>query len=905
MKNKKHIIYFVVGFLLQSSSIYSAEFFVTNMQEFNTAVSSVKPGDVIIMQNGTWLNVNLIFKADGNESDSIYLLAETPGMVILSGTSNLRIAGKYLVVEGLYFKNGYSPSGGVVEFRHGSIETTHSRFTNSAIVDYNPPNNSTDYKWISLYGTNNRVDHCYIKGKRHMGTTLVVWLSSQPNYHLIDHNYFGYRPPLGENGGETIRVGTSDWSLYDSFTIVEKNYFEECDGEIEIISNKSCGNIYRYNTFYKCDGTLTLRHGNRCVVESNFFLGENKSNTGGVRIIGEDHKVYNNYFYQLKGTGFRSALSLVNGIPDSPLNEYFQVKNAEVVFNTFVSNNRNFTIGAGSSSSQNLPPENCVIANNIVKGSSSPLIRIDAQPINMFYEGNIMHGASIGIPDNIGIIFTDPLINFAEDSLWRISEQSPAVGTAEGDYPYVERDIDGQLRIGNKDIGADQISDEPKTNFPRSRNHVGPSWLDLIFNGPQSITVSAGENTLINAVQSAQPFDTIELIDAGEYNITSSIIIDKPLTIKASVDLLQKPAIRHTNLSSSTRILLELRSGAALTLNGVDLDGMTGSSTPAKYLIRTDDDPFTGSYKLIVDDCVLRDVSISGDGNFFRAYAGTFADTIIFRNCLFTNSGKEGIRLKDESSGSGKYNVKYFEVSNSTFWNIPKEAIYIYGGDNNPATPGPRLLIDHCTFDNCGYNNSSIISAKDVDEAILVSSIFSNSPVNSVSIRLDGANSKIHYSDLFNIGQLELNRGAVIGNGMLQVDPLYADPSNGNFTLASNSPVLGKAFDFKAMGDLRWVPPTSANENISEKSPVYILEQNYPNPFNPSTNIKINLPTSGHIKLKIYDSKGAIIKILADGNFEEGTNSFTWNARGYTSGVYYYQLITVNKVFTKKMILLR
>lgn len=875
------------------------------MQEFNTAVSAAKPGDVITMQNGTWMNANLVFKAEGSENDSIYLSAETPGMVILSGTSSLRIAGKYLVVEGLYFKNGYSSSGGVVEFRHGSIEAAHSRFTNSAIIDYNPPNNSTDYKWISLYGTNNRVDHCYIKGKRHMGTTLVIWLSSQPNYHLIDNNYFGYRPPLGENGGETIRVGTSDWSLYDSFTSLERNYFEECDGEIEIISNKSCGNIYRYNTFYKCDGTLTLRHGNRCVVESNFFFGENKSNTGGVRIIGEDHKVYNNYFYQLKGTGFRSALSLVNGIPDSPLNGYYQVKNAVVAFNTFIDNTRNITIGAGASSSQNMPPENCEIANNIVKGSTGPLIRIDAQPINMFYEGNIMFGASIGIPADPGIINTDPLIHFADDNLWRITAQSPAVGTAAGEYPYVERDIDGQMRIGYKDVGADQISDEPIINYPLSRDDVGPTWLDLIFNGPQSITVAAGENTLLEAVQDAQPFDTIELIDEGEYNITSSIIIDKPLWIQASAGLSQKPIIRHTNLSSSTRILFELRSGSALILKGLDLDGMAGTSTPAKYLIRTDDDPFSGSYKLIVDDCILRDVSINGDGNFFRAYAGTFADTIIFKHCLFTNSGKEGIRLKDESSGSGKYNVKYFEVSNSTFWNIPKEAIYIYGGDENPDTPGPTVLIDHCTMDNIGYDNAPMLNLKDVDNALLVSSIFSNSPANSLSIRLDGANSKIHYSNIFNIGQIELNRGAVIGNGMLQVDPLYADPSNGNFTLAPNSPVHGKAFDFKAMGDLRWVTPTSMNDDISSKPLVYVLEQNYPNPFNPSTSIKINLPASGYVKLKIFDSKGELIQILADGYLDEGTHNFIWDAEGITSGVYFYQLLTPKEIHTKKMILLR
>ena len=160
-------------------------------------------------------------------------------------------------------------------------------------------------------------------------------------------------PYFGANGAETIRIGTSDWSMYNSNCIVEYNYFEECDGEIETISNKSCENIYRYNTFYKSAGTLTLRHGNRCDVYGNYFFGANKESTGGVRIIGENHKVWNNYFANLTGGGYWSALSMVNGVPDSPLNRYFQVKNAVVAFNTFVNNSDNLDIGTGKNDLNN------------------------------------------------------------------------------------------------------------------------------------------------------------------------------------------------------------------------------------------------------------------------------------------------------------------------------------------------------------------------------------------------------------------------------------------------------------------------------------------------------------------------------------------------------------------------
>ncbi len=170
-----------------------------------------------------------------------------------------------------------------------------------AILDYSVPDKQTDTKWVSLYGSHNRVDHCYIRGKTNSGTTLVVWLSDQPNYHQIDHNHYDPRPALGFNDGETIRVGTSDWSMHNSFAVVEENNFEGCSGEIEIISNKSCENVYRNNTFVDCEGTLTLRHGNRCSVEGNFFLGHHKRETGGIRVNREDHKILDNYLEALQG----------------------------------------------------------------------------------------------------------------------------------------------------------------------------------------------------------------------------------------------------------------------------------------------------------------------------------------------------------------------------------------------------------------------------------------------------------------------------------------------------------------------------------------------------------------------------------------------------------------------------
>ncbi|MDA9240746.1 polysaccharide lyase 6 family protein [bacterium] len=148
-----------------------------------------------------------------------------------------------------------------------------------------------------MYGKHNRFDHNHLEGKRNKGVTMAVRLNaeaSQENYHRIDHNYFGSRPVLGSNGGETLRIGTSHYSLSNSYTVVENNYFDRCDGEVEIISVKSGSNHISGNLFYESRGTLTLRHGNDNLVENNIFLGNGVEHTGGIRVINKRQTIRNN-----------------------------------------------------------------------------------------------------------------------------------------------------------------------------------------------------------------------------------------------------------------------------------------------------------------------------------------------------------------------------------------------------------------------------------------------------------------------------------------------------------------------------------------------------------------------------------------------------------------------------------
>lgn len=265
---------------------FAKDWLVQSPKAYEEALSDIKPGDKIILSNGTWTDFEILFQANGTLEKPIHLTAETKGKVILSGESNLRLAGKHLIVSGLVFKNGYTPSNEVISFRRNKDQLAYnSRVTEVVIDDFsNPDRFESDY-WVSIYGKNNRFDHNSLVGKRNKGVTLAVRLNteeSQENHHRIDHNYFGPRPILGSNGGETLRIGTSHYSMSDSFTVVENNYFDRCDGEVEIISIKSGKNQIKNNTFFESRGTLTMRHGNGNLIEGNVFKGNGVDHTGGI-----------------------------------------------------------------------------------------------------------------------------------------------------------------------------------------------------------------------------------------------------------------------------------------------------------------------------------------------------------------------------------------------------------------------------------------------------------------------------------------------------------------------------------------------------------------------------------------------------------------------------------------------
>ena len=126
MKNLRKItaITFLCLFFQQ---IFSTEYPVTSSDEIKRL--KLLPGDKVILQEGEWKDQVITFKGNGTEEKPIILTTANPGKVILSGHSTLKIDGQFLVVDGLFFTNGFSLDNDIMSF---SKTSSNCRITNSS-----------------------------------------------------------------------------------------------------------------------------------------------------------------------------------------------------------------------------------------------------------------------------------------------------------------------------------------------------------------------------------------------------------------------------------------------------------------------------------------------------------------------------------------------------------------------------------------------------------------------------------------------------------------------------------------------------------------------------------------------------------------------------------------------------
>ncbi len=105
------------------------------------------------------------------------------------------------------------------------------------------------------------------------------------------------------------------------------------------------------------------------------------------------------------------------------------------------------------------------------------------------------------------------------------------------------------------------------------------------------------------------------------------------------------------------------------------------------------------------------------------------------------------------------------------------------------------------------------------------------------------------------------------------------------------------------------VTPTGVSDAGDVPTPV-TLRQNFPNPFNPRTSIAFSLERGGPVKLRVFDTRGRLVRTLVDETREAGQHTVAWDGRdnrgrGSAAGVYLYRLEAGGRTLQNKMMLLK
>lgn len=664
---------------------------VATPAEYQQALSGVRPGDTIVLKDGVWRDFQILFEGEGRPGQPITLTAETPGGVVLSGQSNLRMAGRQLLVSNLVFRDGWSPTGEVVSFRRSKgHRAVDSRVTGLVIDGYNKPDRATSDNWVALYGRDNRFDHNHLTGKTNVGTTLVVVRDDRQgldNRHRIDHNYFGPRPNLGSNGGETMRVGTSADSLSASHTVVENNWFEGTDGEVEIVSNKSGGNTYRGNVFYRSRGSMVLRHGDGNLVENNVFLGGGKPHTGGIRVINRNQTVRNNYMEGITGDGFTAALSVMHGVPDSPINRYHQVVGAVIENNTII-NARSLFLGAGMDAERSAPPIDSRFSRNLIVNPDGrePMRRLG---------------------DLSGVAFTDNV-------------QSRDVALVRGA---------SGLLVPETPQGAGASPD--LVMIPRAE--TGVAWYPKDVQAVRldqgvEIAVDPTEGALAAAVAVARPGDVLVLA-TGRYAVDRTLTVGAPLTVRGSGQ-------GQVEIAFSRPSLFEVAKGGSLKLAGLTVSGADAPDETGNAVIRVAPGSSAANFDLVLEDVEVRDLTVNRGFNLIALGKGVMADRVLLRDVRVENITGSVISAAAETDDRGTYNAELVQIEGGAFRRIGGSLVDLYRGGTDESTFGPRLVIKGASLDRVGSADQPSILMRGVQHAELVDNILTDSGAVAFSHRV-------------------------------------------------------------------------------------------------------------------------------------------------------------------------
>lgn len=252
----------------------------------------------------------------------------------------------------------------------------------------------------------------------------------------------------------------------------------------------------------------------------------------------------------------------------------------------------------------------------------------------------------------------------------------------------------------------------------------------------------------------------------------------------------------------------------------------------------------------------------------YKTYTGlTNEYPVITGNDLDGDGKKEIFVSGDDTSQPGYRNIKMYEAD---------------GGDNFTLN---TTIVQYTGLVGFQPVNTGNIFSTARDELVLEGHriFLYNAPANNTFVVRD---SSLFYANATNAFCFDINPGNFAELEIVRY--------SGNLLIFDNPFITGI-------------------QGNNELPSVFSLQQNHPNPFNPSTLIEFDLPSSplfergvgGFVSLRIYDPVGREVAILFNQPFSPGSYEVEWDASGYPSGIYFYELRASGFTQAKKMVLMK
>ncbi|MDR9825357.1 polysaccharide lyase 6 family protein [Vibrio sp. FNV 38] len=404
-------------------------------------IENAQDGTTITIPAGKYPHLGVVTVKASN----VTIKAEEVGSTWLTGLVQLVLEGNDITLDSLVFTEG-----GPAE-RFGAIRMMGDRNTlqNSTFYYFNhdyeylPDERRSEYPkylWLSLWGKEGKVINNQFEGKQKRGTLIGVQKDETPDNHYIAHNIFldqqqnqfnelDIKEAIRYNGNswEAIRIGDSKASQWPSNSKFVDNLMINMDGERELISIKSGGNVIGSNTIFESAALISLRHGKANVVDSNVIIGNEKLLTGGMRIYDEDHVIQNNYI-----TGTRGRDGLIEGNADL---------RGGVVFNTGIIDVENNEVldqtVKGKELNKQWTPKNITVKNNTLVDTEWG-----------FVYGNQTHRVSLFNNDVVETTYTAVNVNFDSNVVDNSKNPEFVSVRAASDHPLVNASYSNESYVG-------------------------------------------------------------------------------------------------------------------------------------------------------------------------------------------------------------------------------------------------------------------------------------------------------------------------------------------------------------------------------------------------------------------------------------------------------------------------